>query len=254
MNFKGKAGFALLMQTIFNSMKFSRSATAALVICSLMLSQPAYAATIDVDNGAMNFGAVTGTNQPDVIGDSAGLGFTHLYDDVFAGVDAIATVIAIENLDSDSMEEFDDESSSRGRHIYSGIDIDGESGFVKYRIDFVAADTTNGVTLQNISITVADIDVSQYAQFSGISAYELSEDSELTVTSVAGNYEFKEPLGEGASYTDEENWAKVEYAEASSIVVTLGARNGGGPASWGVSFEELEWGETPNRVTIAPNA
>jgi hypothetical protein len=69
-----------------NSIKKLTTPTTALVVASLLLSHPAQASSIiDVNNGEMNFGAVTGTSQPTPIGEGSGLDFRHLYNDVFPG-------------------------------------------------------------------------------------------------------------------------------------------------------------------------
>jgi LPXTG-motif cell wall-anchored protein len=250
------------------SIKSLSTATVALVITSLMFVQPAYAAPIDVAGSEMNFGADIDSLQELKIGDNAGLGFTYRYEDVLTGVDAIATVLEIDNLDEDDnqlngadnlMDEFDDESSS-GEKIDADIDIFGEpgnsgSGFVSFRIDFVAANTNNAVTLENIGIQVTDVDDYQYVQFAGISAYELSADpaTALVVSATGGAYEFNEPIGFDSQPEDEQTWVAVEYAEASSITITLGARNAGS-ASFGVAFVDTTWTETPSRVTPALTA
>jgi LPXTG-motif cell wall-anchored protein len=126
---------------------------------------------------------------------------------------------------------------------------------VTFRIDFVAANTNNAVTMQNVGIVVDDIDNNQYVQFAGITAYELSATppTELIVTSNGGAYEFKEPIGSFSSSNDEENWVAVEYSEVSSITITHGARESG-DASFGVSFVDATWTVTPSRVTPALTA
>jgi hypothetical protein len=248
------------------------SSTAAIVFGSFVFAQPASATTINVALGEMNFGATEGTNQPDDIGKDAGLGFSHRYNDVFAGVDAVATVLAVENIDGDDdetngadglLDEFDEADSDSGRTIDLSLDVFGDSGDpesnipsasslgkVTFRIDFVEADSNKAVTLQNIALRVVDIDNQQFAQFAGITAYELSTNpaSVLTATGQGGAYEFAEPVGESSSSDDEENWVAVEYAEASTITITLGARKAGG-ASFGVTFADTEWTEAPTRTT-----
>jgi hypothetical protein len=97
---------------------------------------------------------------------------------------------------------------------------------------------------------VVDIDNKQFAQFAGITAYELSSNpaSVLTATGQGGAYEFAEPVGESSSSDNEENWVAVEYAEASTITITLGGRLAGG-ASFGLTFADTEWSEAPTRTT-----
>lgn len=249
--------------------KIVYASTASVVLSGLLFSQAAHASTFDVAFAEMNFGAVSGTDQPTIIGDDAGLNFSHRYDDVISGVDAIATVIAVQNLDNDDnelngvnglLEEFDDSDSTSGKSINVGIDVFGasgatETGYVTFRIDFVAADTSNAVTLQNIAMRINDIDSNQYASFAGITAHELSATppTELTVSNAGGAYEFKEPLGNSSSSGDQENWVVVEYAAASSITLTLGARESGG-ASFGVAFADTTWSSAATRVVPALTA
>jgi hypothetical protein len=246
------------------------SSTVAIVFGSFVFAQPASATTINVALGEMNFGATTGTIQPADIGKDVGLGFSHRYNDVFAGVDAVATVLAVENVDSDDdetngadglMDEFDEADDESGRAINLSLDVFGESGSegvpaasslgkVTFRLDFVEADSNQAVTLQNIAMRVVDIDNKQFAQFAGITAYELSSNpaSVLTATGQGGAYEFAEPVGESSSSDNEENWVAVEYAEASTITITLGGRLAGG-ASFGLTFADTEWSEAPTRTT-----
>ncbi|MFZ4117965.1 MAG: InlB B-repeat-containing protein [Rhodoluna sp.] len=246
------------------------SSTVAIVFGSFVFAQPASATTINVALGEMNFGATTGTIQPADIGKDAGLGFSHRYNDVFEGVDAVATVLAVENIDGDDdetngadglMDEFDEADDESGRAIDLSLDVFGESGGegvpaassvgkVTFRLDFVEADSNKAVTLQNIAMRVVDIDNNQFAQFAGITAYELSSNpaTVLTATGQGGAYEFSEPVGETSSTDDEENWVAVEYAEASTITITLGGRLAGG-ASFGLTFADTEWSEAPTRTT-----
>jgi LPXTG-motif cell wall-anchored protein len=248
------------------------SSTAALVFGSFIFATPASATTINVAKGSMNFGATSGTNQPDMIGDNAGLGFSHRYNDVFAGVDAVATVIDVQNIDEDDdqsngadlkLDAFDDDDSETGPAIDAKIDIFGNSGdpelneepelqtgSMTFRIDFVEADTTKAVTLQNIAMRVFDIDNRQFAKFAGITSYKLSATppTELVASSENGVFEFKEPVGGEADPSHEENWVAVEFAEASTLTITLGARQSGG-ATFGVEFADTNWTDTPNQTT-----
>lgn len=245
--------------------KLALSTTAAFIVSGFFFSQGAFASTIDISSGELNFGATTGTtDQPAHIGAGAANGFTYRYDDVFSGVDAIATVIDVTNINSGPntdtvpnglFDQFDELSATTGKSINVDIDIFGasgamETGSVSIRIDFVAADTSNAVTLQNISILVKDIDSRQYASFAGITSYELSSGTspstatELVVSTSGGAYEFKEPTGASSDVVDEENWVAVDYASASSITFTLGARQSGG-AFFGVSFVNATWPATP---------
>lgn len=255
---------------------------ALLSSASLLFAEAAWAAPIDIAHGEMNFGATSGTNQPTVIGLLAAEGFTHRYDDIFAGVDGVVTVLDNDNLDSDDdvsdgadnlLDNFDDASTTTGKRINLDLDVFGDSGtpgtgigFTTFRIDFVAADTTTPVTLSNISLGVVDIDSNQYVKFAGIAAYELSAfvsglstATELSATetpSGSGAWEFKEPSGNSSDSDEEENWVAVEYSSASSITITAGARERGS-AFFGISFADTTWpggSPSPTRVTLTAPA
>ena len=245
-------------------MKLRLTTTVAMLILGIAI--PSYASTpVDIANGQLNFGADSGTNQISRIGTGAGVGFTHRYSSVFAGVDAVLSVVAINNLDKDDdavngadnlLDYVDDRDSVTGKQIDIQIDVKGnspdtsESGSATLRVDFVLTGTNTPVTLQNISIYVKDIDSNQYVTFSGINAYELSSTppTELTVSSSLGVYEFKEPIGASSSTSHQENWALVEYASADSIRWTVGAREAGG-ASFSVSFADATWTAAATRTT-----
>lgn len=244
---------------------------AATILVFFMSASPSYATSnVDVSSGQLNFGADSGTSQQNDIGLAVGLNFNQRYANVFNGVDAVVTVIDVSNIDSDDDESngvnnlidvFDESDVSTGQSINTRIDITGESpndlqsGFVTYRVDFVQAGTNNAITLQNISVNVADIDSNQYVSFSGISAYELSSSpsTELTATSANGIYEFKETQGFSSGNSDQENWVLVEFSAANSITFTMGARESGG-AFFGVSFVDATWTNSPTRpaLTLTP--
>lgn len=250
--------------------KLALSSVAGFMVGGLLFPLAAVASPINIASQEMNFGATSGTNQPAHIGVKVPQGFTHRYDDVFSGVDAVATIVNVTNINSgpntdtvpDGLVDFFDESSSTsGKAINVEIDIFGdntlsESGSVTIRVDFVAADTNNAVTLQNIAMQVVDIDSLQYATFAGISSYELSSGvspstaTELTVSTTGGAYEFKEPANASSNNVDEENWVAVNYASADSITFILGARKSGG-AFFGVSFVDASWPATPVLTSVS---
>ena len=250
-------------------MKLRVTTTVAMLILGIAI--PSYASTpVDIANGQLNFGADSGTNQISRIGTGAGVGFTHRYSSVFAGVDAVLSVVAINNLDKDDIAEngadnlldyVDNRDSVTGKQIDIQIDVKGvsgdtsESGSATLRVDFVAFGTNDPVTLQNISIIVTDIDDNQYVTFSGINAYETSSSplTALVVTPSSGTYEFKEPADASSIDTDEKYWALVEYASADSVSWTIGAREAGS-ASFGVSFADATWTAAATRTPITLTA
>jgi hypothetical protein len=244
--------------------KIRTSIIAALTASTLLVSQPAFASTINVNSGELNFGAGSGTIQSTDIGVDVPQGFSYRYDDVFSGVDAVATLVNVTNINSgpntdtvpDGLVDFlDERSTTSGKSMNVDIDIFGasgalQSGSVTIRIDFMAADTNDAVTLENVAMLVKDIDSRQYATFAGISKYELSSSpaTELTVSSSGGAFEFKEPAGASSESSHEENWVSVDYTRANSITIVLGARESGG-AFFGVSFVNATWVAPPTSVT-----
>ncbi len=238
---------------------------ALLSIASLFSVEAAWAAPINVNNGELNFGAVSGNSQPTKIGDNEAAGFSYRYSNVFSGVDAVATLLDVTNVDEDDdetngadlrLDEFDDDSSTTGKVIDLDLDVFGDNdltqtGSATFRIDFVASGTSDAVTLQNISILVDDIDGLQFARFAGISAYELSATplTDLSVTSSGGAYEFFEADDDSSDPEDEDFWVLVEYLSASSITITLGARQSGS-ASFGVAFRDATWTSAPDRTVV----
>ena len=239
-------------------MKLRLTTTVAMLILGIAI--PSYASTpVDIANGQLNFGADSGSTQTLEIGADAGVGFTHRYSNVFTGVDALLTVVGVNDLDNDGDATNGlnnlfraDDSSSSGEEIDIDISVPVTpgAGSATLRADFVLTGTNTPVTLQNISIYVKDIDSNQYVTFSGINAYELSSTppTELTVSSSLGVYEFKEPIGASSSTSHQENWALVEYASADSIRWTVGAREAGG-ASFSVSFADATWTAAATRTT-----
>ena len=244
-------------------MKLRLATTVAMLILGIAI--PSYASTpVDIANGQLNFGADSGSTQTLEIGADAGVGFTHRYSNVFTGVDALLTVVGVNDLDNDGDATNGlnnlfraDDSSSSGEEIDIDISVPVTpgAGSATLRADFVLTGTNTPVTLQNISIYVKDIDSNQYVTFSGINAYELSSTppTELTVSSSLGVYEFKEPIGASSSTSHQENWALVEYASADSIRWTVGAREAGG-ASFSVSFADATWTAAATRTPITLTA
>jgi hypothetical protein len=240
---------------------------AVLSTVSIFAPHAAWAAPIDVNFGTLNFGADSGETQTFKIGTQAPEGFTYRYDDVFSGVDAVATLLDVVNLDWDDdtsdgadllVDNFDDDSIT-GKEIDFRLDVFGnsgdlEEGYATFRIDFVEAGSNRAVTLENIAILVSDIDARQFIAFAGISAYELSQSpaTQISVSNTGGRYEFSEPDGVDSDSEDEDFWAAVEYESLDSVTITLGARESGG-AFFGLAFSDDTWSSPPTRVEpVAP--
>jgi hypothetical protein len=241
---------------------------AVLSTVSIFLPQAAWAAPINVDFGTMNFGANSGNTQTLPIGADVALGFTHRYDDVFSGVDAVATLVDVVNIDSDDDElvadllvDYFDKNSSSGKEIDFDLDVFGNSdipdpevGYATFRIDFVEANSNTSVTLENVAILVRDLDKQQFIAFAGISRYELSQspETEIAVTDSDGRFEFFEEDGDESDSSDQDFWVAVEYESVDSITITAGARQSGG-AAFGIGFTDTTWSSPPQSFEpVAP--
>ena len=184
------------------------------------------------------------------IGHGAGVGFSHRYDNVVqigdVSVDAIVSLVSTTNLDCDDnysdgtdnlIDYLDRSSSSFPNALRTQIDIASgpetiDIGEAVIRVAFVRAGTRTPLTLQNVMISVKDVDDSQYVEFAAISSYKLTSDTALQVATntsdpslvIAGSTRFFEPNGTGTTSTDERNWAEVTYSQLSFVDIKIGAR------------------------------
>ena len=197
-----------------------------------------------------------------VIGTGAGVGFAHRYTNAITiggtAIDGIVTVIATNNAGFSKL----DGNVNPTNPIDTTMSMNKGGGTVAYRVDFVKSGTDDPVILQNLDINVADIDSTQFAQFSGVQSYSLSSNpaTKLTVqtsandaTIPAGAYRFAEVNNVASNDTDQDFWAQVKYTAASSVIVTLGSKKSG-TAFFGVQFAAANWTTTPTTVTPTPTS
>jgi hypothetical protein len=129
----------------------------------------------------------------------------------------------------------------------------GGPGSTKLRIDFFdsASAFTTPVTLNNVAITVMDIDNRQFVTFFGISSYFVSSDptSVLVVTEDGADVTFAETISTSANNSDEQHWAVVRYASASSVTVVVASLEAD-DAEFGLDFGQPDWTIDPNEVVL----
>lgn len=244
----------------------------------------AWASTVDVNYAELDFNADTtayNTKSPQdtAVGNKAPLNTSLNYREVFKSgttvINAKVTVIAVVNLDSDDnnsngtdllVDNVDDDSSS-GLDLDLNIDVFGSGvvytapdpgGYVDLKIEFFIGDDdfSTPVTLENVALSVTDIDSRQYVRMNLPSSYALSTNppSKLSVSTDANYITFTAP---NLSSDDCDNvldacyvvnhrdyWtASVRYNELSSLIVRAGARESGS-AFFALRFKDPQWANT----------
>ena len=210
------------------------------------------------------------------IGYGAGVGFSHRYDNVVqigdVSVDALVSLVSTSNLDCDDnysdgannlIDYLDNSSSSFPNALRTQIDIASgpetiDIGEAVIRVAFVRAGTRTPLTLQNVNISVKDVDDSQFVEFAAISSYKLTSDTALQVATntsdpnlvTAGSTRFLEPAGIGTVSTDERNWAEVSYSQLSVIDIKIGAHEAG-DAFFDIDFTAVGFTDVTNQVQAA---
>jgi hypothetical protein len=190
----------------------------ALLPLAVLSPGPAIASSFDLQGAPVLF--ANGPCNQD-IGEQASVGFSHRYDNVVTlgdvSVDAIVSLVSTTNLDSDDnysdgvdnlIDYLDNSSSSFPNALRTQIDIASgpetiDIGEAVIRVAFVQAGTRTPLTLQNVIISVKDVDYSQFVEFAAISSYKLTSDTALQVATptsdpslvIAGSTRFFEPNG-----------------------------------------------------------
>ena len=235
----------------------------AFVLVLLFITWPTIA------NGAVdaNYSTVDFSNAGNSsIGTGAAAGFENTYEDVLAGVDAVLTVTDAQNLQSaktntdgkvSEVDEYFADNPPGWATANDGINTEiysiantGES-LTTYRIDFLQADTLSPITVNNIAITVKDLDDTEFAEFGGINTYTLAQSTSVDVQNSGNNYRFEGTTSETSSSVS--SWAEVRYGSANSVTMVLGTTNSQEVgARFGVSFTAASWGNAAtNSVTVS---
>ena len=248
--------------------------TAAVLLPLAVLSPgPAIASSFDLQGAPVLF--ANGPCDQD-IGEEAGVGFSHRYDNVVqfgdVSVDALVSLVSTSNLDNDDVysngvdnliDYLDNSSSSFPNALRTQIDIAPgpdtiDIGEAVIRVAFVRAGTRTPLTLQNVMISLKDIDDSQFVEFAAISSYKLTTDTALQVATpttnnlvTTGSTRFFEPNGSSSSSTNQRNWVEVSYGQLSFIDIKIGAHEEGS-AFFDIDFAAA--GFTTATTTVAITA
>jgi hypothetical protein len=200
---------------------------------------------LDFSNGGVDVGA--GAVEDD----------SFQYDDVVPGsatqVNALVTVSDFFNVETVT---FVDENDHSGNAPIDFQFYDVEDGEATITVEFFDGDTEDGYTtpisLDNLSVTVKDIDVYQSIEVITPDSYELSESpaSVLQVTEDldAGTTTFGETDGGSYSDTDEEAWAVINYDSTNTFSLRGYVYLGG---SFTIEFKATAY--TPDQPDEIPN-
>jgi hypothetical protein len=167
-------------------------------------------------------------------------------------VGATLTISEIANLVNDEfMLDGGPRDAGGGLGSYLSPDNSSLEGFAEFTIAFHAAgDPSIPITLNNISVTIKDIDNEQYVAAENVDSYSLSATppTELSARTVGTTLFVEELDGDGSRTEDEDHWAVLNFSSASTITMRLGSRDGDG-ALFNSLFAVAEWSSAP--ATIA---
>jgi LPXTG-motif cell wall-anchored protein len=166
-------------------------------------------------------------------GESAQLGETFLYEEVFlldgtTVVDATVTVTEVLNQNYDEFElDVEWRNASGGIGTSLGSDADAEDGFVEYSVSFHEPGNPGApISLSNISVTIKDIESLEYITSENVDSYTLSSTPPTNLDArTEGTTLFIEELNNIESSDenqDERHWAVLNFDSTSTITIGLG--------------------------------
>lgn len=206
-----------------------------------------------------NFQAMVFQPEADLL--NVALGFSRRYEDVAfiggANIDALVTLVAISGLTSNVLDTFDQYDNGPNLSAHTKPSGTAEAS-AKFRIDFLVDNTNTPAVIDNVSLSIADIDAWEFVSFAGITGYQLATGTQLSVTTTNGVSRFISSAS-GVSNTDELRIVQATYATASSVSVSFGCRanavtNGvgaGGKCGFTIPVGNFLWtnGSTATAVT-----
>jgi len=181
-------------------------------------------------------------------------------------IDAIVTVskqnITITNFDSTSQPS---DSAEAAKFFQPITSVDSAGGSMTFKFDFVLANSTTAVTLQNFVVNSYDIDSAgggndrQFQEFKGFARYELSKSTQLSADvqadgSVKFEYNTADPINYTGNLYADPYRVQVYYDSASSVTVRAGANGYNGSsfsnaaAHFSLEFKIRTWDGQTNIV------
>jgi LPXTG-motif cell wall-anchored protein len=172
-------------------------------------------------------------------------------------VGATVTISEIGNLvDDEFMLDGGPRDAGGGLGSYISPDDSTLESFAEFTIAFHAAgDPNTPIPLNNISVTIKDIDNEQYVAAENVDSYSLSATppTELSARTVGTTLFVEELDGDGSRTQDEEHWAVLNFNSASTITMRVGSRDGDG-ALFNSLFAVAEWSSAPATITTGSSS
>ncbi len=259
--------------------KKSMAILLAVTAVIIPVSASASSTTFDIANGDLVFSSPT----TEVLSAATAATPAFRYTDVFPTgahrIDALVSIVSLLNsesnmgLEDDKMDEIDNADTFPAMDVYfRSYAADHTQAQVIFDVQFVAAGTSTPVKLQNVKISVSDIDNNQFVQFSGLSDYRMQDVRGPTdVQAYTGSASFTSilradrtppgtslsqsmtvPAGsvlffaQGSNASDDtatqkgQHMVEVTYSELETLRVMLGTFENGG-ASFGIEFNLNSW-------------
>lgn len=223
-------------------------------LCLFSVS-PAFSG-VDVSNIELDF-----SNGGVDVGENAAAGDSFEYFDVVPGsTPEVNALLSVNNFINITTLDFVDENDHGGNKPidFQMYNIVATGAYADLTVEFFDASSGDGFTdpisLDNLSITVKDIDIYQSIKVISPDSYELSTRpvSVLDVSSdgVAGTTTFEEPDGNSYSDRDEEVWVVLQYNSIDTFELTGFVKWGG---SFTVEFKTTEYGVSSGSSTTRKN-
>ncbi len=158
-------------------------------------------------------------------------GAVYRFDDVTTGVDALVTVVSLNN--GATLSQIDDATNPPTAGVWEALQpqYTGVDGSVTLNVEFVTADTSTSTTIANFTASAVDVDgdgisLTEFVEFSDFDRYTLESTTNLNVTESGTSTRFQANTvatvpGIGTAAT--ENIASVVYEDISSFAITLGS-------------------------------
>lgn len=191
------------------------------------------------------------------IGVQASVGDTFLYENVTSvegtsNVDATATINQIFGTEDFVLDE---NLAGSIRTCFDGPE--GTESYIEYSLSFHADNNPSvPVTVTDLSLTIKDIDITQYIAVQNVDSYTLDAETRLS-TRTEGSTLFVEELNGVESETeDEEHWAVLSFDSANVLTIKLGSKDGGGCFDASFTKGAFAAGEfsNPSTTEITPPA
>ena len=201
-------------------------------------------------------------------GDDAIVGDIINYEDVLTvggvTVDARLTVLAVDGSIND-VDHAHSPDSNPYPYIFSRLEFQSSEiggGKVRYRIEFTDSSTGDPVVLAGLSVSVRDVDETQYVQASNVESYSLSSSPatqlQVRIPSTdpsvrVGEIRFASP-SIGVDPEDEDYWVQLNFADVSAFELELGQGDYDFDegAYYFLDFERSSWATTPTE-TVTPS-